>query len=197
MKRIILVFVSAIFFWMPAAICLRLFLPYSGSFLMACSLVLAGVATLIGSVSLLSEAVRKSGKSYLSVPFCIDTLAIVVASSMVLLSGKSFLSDPVNVVETITIVGLTLLAPCSAVLFYSLPEKNTVTRVSIALSSLIGVFAVFVILITLKDLSIRPTIHAMLGLLWLYWIIGMPVIGMCYIANAVSNRAVGSASNKA
>lgn len=189
--------VSAVFFWMPAAICLRLFLPYSGSFLMALSLVLAGVVTLIGSVLLLSEVVRKSGRSYMSVPVCLDTIAIVAAGSVVLFSGKSFLSDPVNVVETISIVGLALLAPCSAVLFYALPEKNTVTRISIALSSLIGIFAVFVILLTLKDLSVRPTIHAMLGVLWLYWLIGMPVIGMCYIANAVSNSAIEVASNKA
>jgi hypothetical protein len=188
MKRIIWVFVSAIFFWMPAVICLRFFLPYSGSFLMAVAMVLTGAVTLIGSVLLLSEVSRKNRKFYLAVPFCIDTLVIVAAGAMVFLTGKPFLSDPVSMAETISIVALALLALCSAMWFYSLPEKGTVTRISIALSLLIGVFSVFVIILTLRDFSIRPTIHAMLGLLWLYWLIGMPAIGMCFIASAVLDR---------
>ena len=188
MNRISFVLVSAIFFWMPVLFCLNFVFPYSGSSIFVISLVLTGAMTFFGSILYLLGISHKNRKFYLAVPFCIDALVIVIAGSMAIFYGESFLSDPVNIIDTAAIVALALLAPCSAALFYSLPEHGRVTRISIALSLLISVLAILSIVFTLRDLTIRPTIHAVLGLLGLYWMIGMPLIGICFIANAVNKR---------
>jgi hypothetical protein len=189
--RLSLACISAIFFfWMPVLFCLHYFFPHSGSLLIAISLILTGTVTLLGSVLYLSGIIDKRHRFYLAVPLCADALVIVIAASTAFLYGKSFLSDPINTAETIAIIALALLAPCSTALFYSLQKKESVTQVSTILSLAVSIFALFTILFVLRDMaSSRSTIHAMLGLLGLYWYVGMPLIGICWIVNAISGRS--------
>lgn len=191
MDRVLFVMASAIFFWMPAAFCLHYFFPHSGPFLMVISMVLAGVVTFIGTTLHLSSVIHKDRNNfYLGVPFYTAIMLIVALGLFIILTDKPFLSDPINVTETVLIIVLALLAPFSVALFYSIPKKGSVTQVSTILSLAVSIFALFTILFVLRDLvSSRPTIHAMLGLLGLYWYVGMPVIGICCIANAISGRS--------
>jgi hypothetical protein len=76
-----------------------------------------------------------------------------------------------------------MLAPCSVEVFSFPPIRGTVRSASIYLAAFISVDAVLTIFF-LSGGGYLP----MFGLLYTYWLFGMPIIGVCYLACALLYR---------
>lgn len=150
------------------------------------------IISLFGSVLFLLEAKKSRDRWYLALPMCITVSMITMVNLLIYLSGKPFLSDPIVAVETLWIALLALLAPCSVLFFLS--RHSRLTNGCVAASSVVSIFSIFSMLLALQEImtSARPSIHAFIGLLILYWLIGMPIVGICLLASAIYGNSPGS-----
>jgi hypothetical protein len=100
--------------------------------------------------------------------------------------GKSFLSDPVGPIESAWIALLMALAPIFTALVFSLPCPRSFVAYAIrVISVLVSAFTILSIVMIFRDLIRASTIHAMLPLLWAYWVFEMPIIGICVLSLAL------------
>lgn len=79
--------------------------------------------------------------------------------------------------------GILLLAPCSIAWFYATPADNRARSVSIVLTAITCIPATTALVILIQDF-LHSTFDSALGLLAVYWIVCMPIIGVWYLAMA-------------
>ncbi len=170
---------SAVFFWMPIASLLILIFPFGGLLTWFGALVPTCVISFIGSILLLMGARPDPSRFHWLIPFCLITFAVLAAG--VAIFSLFFLgSFPKDTSETFLAILLLMLAPCSVAVFSSLPLRSTVRSASMYLATFVSAYAVLTTF-SLFSGGYLP----MLGLLYLYWLFGMPIIGVCYLACAV------------
>ncbi len=175
---------SAVFFWMPVTYALLPVFPYSGPVLVTtvlvatCALSTAGILLI-----LLSGKFTKPVQRYLVVPLILDLLAVLVSGVLLALIGGSI---PRGIPESCWAgwaAGILLLAPCSMAVSYAIPVDQRVRSVSIALTAIMCVPATIAMIILVRDYP-RGMFESALGMMAIYWIVCMPVIGICYLAMA-------------
>lgn len=141
-----------------------------------------------GSVLFLLEARKELPRWYLAIPLCISLAAFAIANFLVYFNGKTFLGEPISIVETLWIVLLVLLSPCSVLFFISSYGHDSSTKIYIAVSSAVGVFSIFFLILALIEISRWSSIEALLLPLAFYWTILMPAIGVCFLSEATMYR---------
>lgn len=173
---------SAVFFWMPIASLLILIFPFGGFSTWLGALVSTCVISFIGSILLLIGARLDPARFYWLIPFCLIIFAVLAAgvASFFLFSLGSF---PEGTSEIFLAIQLLMLAPCSVAVFLSLPLRGTVRSASIYLATFVSAYSVMTTFFLFSG-----GYFPMLGLLYLYWLFGMPIIGVCYLACAVLYR---------
>ncbi|WP_082088084.1 hypothetical protein [Methanosarcina sp. WWM596] len=149
---------------------------------------LLGIISLSGSVLFLLEARKTLSRWYLAIPLCISLSIFVIANFLVYSNGKSFLGDPVSAVETLWIIILVLLSPCSALFFISSNGHDGSTNVYVAVSSAASIFSMYFLILALRDISKWSSIEAVLLPLAFYWVICISAIGVCFLSKAVMYR---------
>ena len=175
---------SAVFFWMPVTYVLLLVFPYSGPVLFTVVLIATCALSLAGGIRLiLSGKFTKPVRWYLVVPLILDLLAILMLGVFLVLIGESI---PRGIPESCWAswaAGILLLAPCSMAVFYAIPADQRVRSVSIALTAIMCVPATTAMAILVRDFP-HGMFESALGMMAIYWIACMPVIGACYLAMA-------------
>jgi len=182
MMKHALALASAVFFWMPIASLLILIFPFGGLSTWFGALVPTCMISFTGSILLLIGARLDSSRFYWLIPFCLMTFAVLAAG--VAIFFLFFLgSFPEETSETFLAMLLLMLAPCSVAVFLSFPIRGTVRSASIYMGTFVSAYSV----LTTFFLFIGGYLP-MLGLLYLYWMFGMPIIGVCYLACAFLYR---------
>jgi hypothetical protein len=170
-----LALVSAFFFWWPVTEILILLFPYSGSVVWIAALIPTGVVSLTGSI-LLFHVTTDSIRRYPAVLLCLDIfLVLVTGLASFYLSG----SFPANSPAIFWAFALLVLAPVSAAVFFSIPPDSLARSVSINLGALISAYSMLTMILLLYA-GYEP----MLGLLYIYWLFGMPILGISFLARA-------------
>jgi hypothetical protein len=175
---------SAVFFWMPVTYALLLIYPYSGPVLFTAVLIATCTLSIAGMLlTLLSGKFMKPVQRYLVVPLILDLLAVLMLGVFLVLIGGSI---PRGIPESYWAswaAGTLLLAPCSMAVFYAIPADQRVKSVSIALTAIMCVPATTAMVILVRDFP-HGMFESALGMMAIYWIVCMPVIGVCYLAMA-------------
>lgn len=174
-----LVMASVIFFWMPLVYAFTFIFPYRGQFLFFGLLVVACAISVVGASLILVERCMGSACRFPVVLFTLDLLIILIFRVVDVLQQGSVVG---SISESVWAAGLLLLAPCSLGVFNSLPSDRKVRFISIALTLVICAPAIIALILVVQGFP-----HAFdpaLGLMALYWIAGMPVIGACFLAFA-------------
>jgi len=161
---------SAVFFWWP----ILLFWGFH-SILWIVILIPTGMVSFVGSVLLFRESVTDSTRRYLNLPFCMDILTVLATG---LLSFNLLGSFPMGPSGELWAFTLLMLAPCSAAVFYSIPKGGRVRETSMYLAIIISAYSVITAILLLYG-GYLP----MFGLLYLYWMFGMPIIGVLFLVN--------------
>jgi len=146
------------------------------------------ITSLFGSVLFLLEAKKTLSRWYLAVPLCISLSLFVITNFLVYSSEKSFLGTPVNTVETLWLIILALLSPCSTLLFLSSNGEGGSINVYVVVSFAVSIFSMFFLFLTLNELSKVSSIDEVLLPLIFYWDICMPAIGICFLSKATMYR---------
>ena len=170
---------SAVFFWWIIYEILILIFPFSGPMIWIPALIPTCVVSFVGSVILISEARTDSVRKYLLLPFCLDTLVVLSTSLISFYIMRSF---PEGTAGMLWAFALLMFAPCSAAVFFSIPTGGTIRSVSIYTVTIISAYSV----LTTFFLSIGGYLP-MLGLVYIFWLFGMPIIGLCFLASGFRN----------
>jgi len=181
--KYLLALTSAVFFWMPVTYALLLVFPYSGPFLFTAVLIATCALSIASTLFILSGRFTKPVQRYLVVPLVLDLLAVLMFGVLLVLIGGSI---PRGIPESGLIglaAGILLLAPCSIALFYSTPAASRARSVSIALTAIMCIPAATAMVFMIRDFP-HGTFESALGLMAVYWIVCMPIIGICYLVTA-------------
>ena len=149
---------------------------------------LLNVISFSGSVLFLLEARKTLSRWYLAAPLCISLAVFVITNIFVYFNGKTFLGEPISTVETIWLVVLVLLSPCSVLLFLSSYGHDSSTKIYVAVSSVASVFSIIFLILALIEISRWSSIEALLLPLAFYWTFLMPAIGVCFLSGATMYR---------
>lgn len=104
--------------------------------------------------------------------------------------ATSFLSVPLGITPIIGIPGILpavwivsflLLAPCSSLFYFSLPESKGTSETAQILSAIISIFAFLILFLIWPGLLSGQSVLHLLALIWLYGIIGIPIIGLLFV----------------
>jgi len=178
-----LVLTSAIFFWMPVTYALLLVFPYSGPFLLTAILITMCTLSIAGTLLILLGRFTKPLQRYFIFPLILDLLAILMFGVFLFLIGGSISRGIPGSGWIGLAAGILLLAPYSIALFYSTPAASRARSVSIALTAIMCIPAATALVILIQDF-LHNTFDSALGLMAVYWIVCMPIIGICYLAMA-------------
>ena len=178
-----LVLTSAIFFWMPVTYALLLVFPYSGPFLLTAILITMCTLSIAGTLLILLGRFTKPLQRYFIFPLILDLLAILMFGVFLFRIGGSISRGIPGSGWIGLAAGILLLAPCSIALFYSPPAASRARSVSIALTAIMCIPAATALVILIQDF-LHNTFDSALGLMAVYWIVCMPIIGICYLAMA-------------
>lgn len=178
-----LVLTSAVFFWMPVTYALLLVFPYSGPFLLTAILITMCTLSIAGTLLILLGRFTKPLQRYFIFPLILDLLAILMFGVFLFLIGGSIPRGIPGLGWIGWAAGILLLAPCSIALFYATPAASRARSVSIALTAIMCIPAATALVILIQDF-LHNTIDSSLGLMAVYWIVCMPIIGICYLAMA-------------
>lgn len=175
------VLISAIFFWMPVMYMILAVFPFKGPYLFEVVPIIAGTVSMAGAVLFMLVGNLDSARRFLVIPLFLALSAIVITGIMGIMCWGI---TPPPLIDGIRGIGFLLLAPCSLIIFLIVHVSERIRTVSLALTLAITGVALLGIWFVAKDLP--RTIMPSLGLLGYYWIIGMPIIGICFLAWAIS-----------
>ena len=178
-----LVLTSAIFFWMPVTYALLLVFPYSGPFLLTAILITMCTLSIAGTLLILLGRFTKPLQRYFIFPLILDLLAILMFGVFLFRIGGSISRGIPGSGWIGLAAGILLLAPCSIALFYAIPAASRARSVSIALTAIMCIPAATAMVFMIRDFP-HGTFESALGLMAVYWIVCMPIIGICYLAMA-------------
>jgi hypothetical protein len=149
---------------------------------------LLSIASFFGSLLFLYTVRKTLSRWYLAIPLCISLSVFIIVNFLVYFSGKSFLSDPISTVETLWIILLASMSPCSLLFFLSSNGYDSLTKVYVVISSVASLFSFFFLLLALLEISRHSSIEAVLLPLAFYWTVMMPSIGVCFFSKATMYR---------
>jgi hypothetical protein len=177
--------VSAIFFWMPLTYAFLLVFPYNGPFLIGSVLITTCAISLAGTLLILSGKSRIPVKQYLVIPLALDLIIIFTLGIRLFLIEKGMILNGFSEPSwwTAWAAGILFLAPCSLLAFFGMPADWKGRSVSLALSAIICAPAALALVFVLMDYQ-HGNFESFFGPMALYWIVCMPVIGLCYIVTA-------------
>jgi len=181
-------FVSVVFRFMPVTTAY----PEMSCFMAPCLLFISviellSIISFSGSVLFLLEARKILSRWYLAVPLCVSMFLLVIANILIY-SREPFLADPINTAETLWIVVLALLSPCSVSLFLSSYGHDSLTKVYLVVSSAASVFSILFLILALIEISRWSSIEDLLLPLVFYLVILMPAMGVCFLSKATMYR---------
>jgi Co/Zn/Cd efflux system component len=139
-------------------------------------------------VLFLLEARKILSRWYLAVPLCVLMFLLVIAGIFIYFSGKTFLVDPINTAETLWIVVMALLSPCSVLLFLSSYGHDSLTKVYLVVSSAASIFSILFLILALIEIARWSSIEDLLLPLVFYLVILMPAMGVCFLSKATMYR---------
>ena len=173
--KISLICISAIFFFMWVVLSMD-YPSYSGTALTVVAAQFLSVISLFGSILFLLEMKNRSNRWYLGVPLCIAILIAVI--TMFFFYMYHFLLS----------TSLAILAPCSVLFFFSVPaDRRKMMTIPVLISRIISIYALFsyyyLLMGTLSPL--QTSWNVVDGMSVLYWVIGMPIIGICFMVIAI------------
>jgi hypothetical protein len=174
---------SAVFFWMPITYALLPVFPYSGPALFTAVLIATCALSIAGILLILSGTFTKPVQRYFVVPLILDLLAVLTAGVLLALSGGSIPRGVPEFCWAGWAAGILLLAPCSLAVFSAVPADPRVRSASIALTAIMCVPAAIALALLVRDFP-HGMFESALGIMAIYWIVCMPVIGVCYLAMA-------------
>lgn len=174
---------SAVFFWMPITYALLPVFPYGGPVLFTAVLIATCALSIAGILLLLSGKFTKPVRRYLVVPLILDLFAVLMAGVLLALSGGSISRGVPESCWAGWAAGVLLLAPCSLAVFSAAPADPRVRSVSIALTAIMCIPAATAMVLLVRDVP-HGMFESALGIMAIYWIVCMPVIGVCYLAMA-------------
>lgn len=187
-----LICTSSLFFYPWILLIAGIIVPQALSALLAVLPVLLGSVSLTGATLLLTHA---AGKRHLpGIPLILAIGAIVATSFLSIPLGIKPLigsSGPLSAVWTVSFL---LLAPFSSLFFLSLPKNTGVRGTASSLSAIVSLFALLIILLIGPGLISGHSVIHLLALLWLYGVIGLPIIGILYVIVALYGREEGTSS---
>lgn len=174
--------VSTYFFWMIITIvALVIFHAYIGMGLFLVSQILS-IVSLSGSLLFIVFMREKSNRWYLGAPFFIMVCVLSLSNLLIYLSGKDAFSDPIRIIDTIWFASSMALAPCAALLLFSMPKDQlTEHYMSLATSIMISLFAIVFLILTVLEISRYSSMEGSIALVFIYYYIGMPIIGICIL----------------
>lgn len=193
--KIALVLMSAIFMFGIAVFISHVY----GSLNFEIVIDLFSAFSFFGSVLFLYEAKTVLHKWFLAVPLCISLFVLVIVNFWIILSGKEFLQDPISSAEKLMITLMMLLPLFSALAFLSLLRHPDSMKANIAvrygtniLSLAISCVLSFVLMPFLRYIPELTHSSATLDVVAIYWLFGMPIIGICFLLNAITYRNPGN-----
>jgi len=152
---------------------------YSGTALTVVAAQFLSVISLFGSILFLSELKNKSNRWYLGVPLCIAILIAVIAMFFDFYDmGGHFLLN----------TSLTMLAPGSVLFFLSVPaDRRKMMTIPVLISSIVSIYALFSYYYLLRGMlsPLQTSWNVVDGMSMLYWVIGMPIIGICFVVISI------------
>lgn len=179
-------FMFAIFQFMPVTVANFEIsgLMASGGLIFTAVIELLSIVSFSGSLLFLLEARKTLSRWYLAVPMSVFVFLMVIVNLLVYSGGKPFLADPVSTTETLWIIVLALLSPCSVLFFLSSYGHDSLTEVYLMVSSVAGIFSAFLLFFVLIEVARWASVKALLLPLALYLTILMPAIGVCLLSKA-------------
>lgn len=158
-----------------------------------------GILIVLTVISITGVFLMRNGKTARFRPGYVPLLCSLIVVLATEIYGLLALGTPAGfgrsniMLEGVEAIGTLLLAPSALVFFIVMPGCDRFRSVVTGLTMAITGVAVLGIWLVVKDLP--RAIDPALGLVGLYWFIGMPLIGLCFVACAVSgkNREKGDA----
>ncbi|MDI6877621.1 MAG: hypothetical protein QMC96_12730 [Methanomicrobiales archaeon] len=144
-----------------------------------------GFIALMGSFYVVKEVRTESDRWYLGVPLVIVLLAFT--ASPILDTLLSSVTDLQSVSTFWT--ALLLLAPASVAAFLSFPaHQRKKTTIFSMVSAGVSVYAAYLLILLLQSAAVHTSFVLFNGLLPYYLLVGMPLLGICYIVTAWITR---------
>lgn len=148
---------------------------------------------LLGSISLVGAALALSslkGRRWLpGLPLLLVIGVIVATTFLSIPLGFSHLIGGFGLIPSLWTVAFLLLAPCSSLFLFSLPERTAVVKTAIAIIGVVTLFALLILLLVGPVMLAGDSIIPLIGFLWLYGVIGLPIIGVLFIIVAIWGRS--------
>lgn len=178
-------FVSVIFHFIPVTIpdpAIRYLPAYDLLFIAIIELL--SIISVSGSVFFLLEARKILARWYLAAPLCISLALLVIANLLICFNGNTLLEGPISTSETLWLVLLALLSPCSLLLFLTSYGQDSLTELYIVVTSATSIFSAIFLFSVLKGLSSPGSVQSIMLPLAFYLNILLPATGICYLSKA-------------
>lgn len=140
-----------------------------------------GFVSLAGTFLVLKNIRNRSKRWYLGIPHTIALIVVTVIGPLVMISGGMYIME-------FLYIPLTLLSITSVGFFRAyFTSKRVAATVVMIIPTLIGIYAVFSCYAVVRAVlfPLRTSWAVISGLEVIYWLLLMPVIGLCYIASAL------------
>jgi hypothetical protein len=163
-------------------------IPYFGTNIIAAVFFLLGLISVSGAIAFLADIKNEIRKWYLGVPLAV-TIGVVTGSYLLSPVLPGYFGYPVNTGATVSNlitgqVAVYLIAPFSALFFYSLKEIKGLMRVPILVTLAVSI-------LFSGCLFIESSMHDISMFYLLYLEIGMPLVGAMFLATCTELRKPG------
>jgi len=152
---------------------------------------LVGIVSLIGTFFAIKEIRRGSKQWYFGIPHALVLIVLCITGPVFLIvEGRSHVDY--------LYIAFGLLSVTSIGFFFSFPDaRRKVTQKFALLSGIISIYSIVSVYFVIKGLlsPLKTSWSVITALEMIYWLILMPVVGLCYIAAALTpgeNQAIGS-----
>lgn len=156
-----------------------LVIPFRGPVVYLVVPAVTGIISLSGSLFALSEIRKESRIWYMGIPHSIAVGIVCISGFFNFIRGRQDLA--------FLTVSLAIISLTSTFFFISFPEsQRKVTRLFAGISGIVSLFALYAVYTFIGGIlsPVNTSWNAVTGLTALYWMILMPLIGLCYIATA-------------
>ena len=154
---------------------------------------LLSIISFLSSVLFLVEARKVLPRWYLAVPLCVSLFALVIVNFWIYFDVEKFpFSDPTSTAEIYWIILTALLSPFSGLVFLSLNGHPDSMNVYLAISCVASIFSMFSLFLILQEILKWYSYEPLLFFPYVYWVIVMPIIGVCFLVRAITYKNPGN-----
>jgi hypothetical protein len=152
---------------------------------------IVGIVSLIGTLVAIKEIRRGLKQWYFGIPHAFVLIVLCITGPIFLITEGGSHVDYLY-------IPFGLLSVTSIGFFLSFPDaRRKVTKKFALLSGIISIYSIVSVYFVIRGLlsPLRTSWSVITALEMIYWLILMPVIGLCYIATALTpgeNQAIGS-----